>query len=254
MSLVHAEYLKLSRRRLYPIMVLILGVLVGLTAFFLLIFGQIAPGLAEDLPVLEKPLAYSVGAQQIASQTWFALILAVVLLGGELATTAWATALTRDARVTAHIGSRFGVFVVASWLAMLAGVAGWSLIVLFASPGEGALTSAEWVGLVWKLGLVQLAWVSLGMGAIAMFRSVGPAIGAAIAFSFVESILALWGPYGNVSLSAASTGLFEIDIGGGFSAFIPGIDLSVPHSIAIIIGWTIIGLGLTWWGLHRRDA
>jgi len=52
MSLLHAEYLKLSRRRLYYMMVIILAALVGLLAFFLLIFAQIAPELAEGVPVL----------------------------------------------------------------------------------------------------------------------------------------------------------------------------------------------------------
>ena len=106
MSLVHAEYLKISRRKLYPVMVAILALLVGLTAFFLLIFGQLAPGLADDVPVLSKPDAYLIGAQQVAGQTWFPLILAVVLTGAELSTTVWATTLTRDSRKPAHIGAQ----------------------------------------------------------------------------------------------------------------------------------------------------
>lgn len=254
MSLLHAEYLKLSRRRLYPVMILILGVLTGLTAFFLLVFGQIAPDLAGDVPVLEKPEAYTIGAQQMAGQTWFALILAVVLLGGELSTTAWATSLTRDARKTAHIGSRLTIFVLAAWLAMVLATAGWALMVLFVSPGEGAPNLADWLGMIWRLGLIQLAWVALGMGGIAMLRSVGPAIGAVIAFSFVESILALWGPYENVSLTAASTGLFDIGLGGLMGSFIPGGDLGLVHAVTIILGWTVLGIVLTWWGLQRRDA
>ena len=254
MSLLHAEYLKLSRRRLYPVMILILGVLTGLTAFFLLLFGQIAPDLAGDVPVLEKPEAYAFGAQQMAGQTWFALILAVVLLGGELSTTAWATSLTRDARKTAHIGSRLTMFVLAAWLAMVLATAGWALIVLFVSPGEGVPNLADWLGMVWRLGLIQLAWVALGMGGIAMLRSVGSAIGAVIAFSFLESILALWGPYENVSLTAASTGLFDIALSGFVGSFIPGGDLSLVHAVTIIAGWTVLGIALTWWGLQRRDA
>ena len=80
MSLVHAEYLKLSRRKLYYTMVLILAALVGLLAFFLLVFPRIAPEFAEGVPLLEKPEAYVFGAQQVASQTWFPLILAVIML------------------------------------------------------------------------------------------------------------------------------------------------------------------------------
>ncbi|HEY4584044.1 MAG TPA: hypothetical protein VI980_06745 [Acidimicrobiia bacterium] len=254
MSLVHAEYLKISRRKVYYVMVLILGFLVALTAFFLLIFGQIAPELAEDVPVLTKPDAYLIGAQQVVGQFWFPLILAVVLIGADLSSTVWATSLTRDSRKPAHIGSRLLVIGVASWLAMLLGIAGWAAVVALGSPGEGSLAIADWLDVVWKVGLIQVAWVALGMGAIAMLRSVGPAIGAAIAFSFVENILALWAPYQNVSLSAATNGLFDVDIGGAFGPFVPGGDLSQVHALAIIAGWTLLGLGLTWWGLQRRDA
>ena len=254
MSLVHAEYLKISRRKLYPVMVAILALLVGLTAFFLLIFGQLAPGLADDVPVLSKPDAYLIGAQQVAGQTWFPLILAVVLTGAELSTTVWATTLTRDSRKPAHIGSRLLVISVASWVAMLLGTLGWAAVVFFASPGEGGPSATEWLGVAWKVGVIQIAWVALGLGAVAMLRSVGPAIGAVLAFSFGESILALWGPYQNVSLSAASAALFQVGLPGDLEAFIPGGDLSLPHAIAIIAGWTLLGLALTWWGLQRRDA
>jgi len=189
MSLVHAEYLKISRRKLYPVMVLILGFLVALTAFFLLIFGQIAPELAEEVPVLTKPTAYLIGAQQVAGQTWFPMILAVVLIGADLSSTVWATSLTRHPSKPAHIGARILVVGAASWLAMLLGTAGWAAVVAIASPGEGGPSITEWLDVSWKLGLIQVAWVALGLGAIAMLRSVGPAIGAAIAFTFVENIL-----------------------------------------------------------------
>jgi hypothetical protein len=254
MSLVHAEYLKLSRRRLYPVMILILGVLVALTAFFLLIFGQIAPEIAQGVPVLSKPAAYTVGAQQVVGQTWFPLILAVVILGGELSTTVWATSLTRDARKWAHTGARLLILVLASWLAMALATGGWAAITFLAAPGEGAPDVGEWLGIAWRTGIIQMAWVSIGMGAVAMLRSVGPAIGAALALAFGEGIVALWDPYQNVSLSAATNGLFGFDLGGVFGSLIPGTGLSTGHAVAIIIGWTLLGVALSWWGLQRRDA
>jgi hypothetical protein len=107
-SLVRAEYRKITRRKVYPVMSLLLVAFVGLGAFFLIVFGEIAPEAAEGLPVLEKPVVYEVGAQQAATQFWFPLILAVVLLGGELSTTVWATSLTRESRKVRQIGARFG--------------------------------------------------------------------------------------------------------------------------------------------------
>jgi hypothetical protein len=254
LSLLHAEYLKLSRRRLYLVMVLILAALVGLLAFFLLVFAQIAPEIAEEVPVLEKPDAYLIGAQQVAGQTWFPLILAVVMLGSEFGSTVWATALTRHSRRLSQISARFAVLTAASWFAIALGIAGWAVVTLIAAPGEGGPSTGDWLNLVWKIGFIELAWTAIGLGAVAQLRSVGPAIGAALALYFVDPLLGLWGPYENVSLSAASNALFEVSLEGGFGAFVAGAGLSVGHATAIMLGWTAIGFFLTWWGLQRRDA
>jgi hypothetical protein len=254
MSLVHAEYLKMTRRKLYPTMLAILGFFTVVAAFILLLFAQIAPEIAGDIPSVPKPEAYVFGAQQIAGQTWFPLILAVVMLGGELSTTVWATSLTRDSRRLAHIAARLLIFGIASWIAFLLGMALWSGIAAFAAEGSGTLGIGDWIGLVWKMGLISLAWTALGLGTVGALRSIGPAIGAVLAFSFLESLLALWDPYGNVALTAGTTALFEVSLGGIAGSFLPGADLSLAHAIAIILGWTLVGLGLSWWGLHRRDA
>lgn len=254
MSLLHAEYLKVSRRKLYPVMVAILGFLILLTAFFLIVFGQIAPGLAEDVPVLEKPESYLIGAQQVTGQTWFPMILAVVVLGGEFATTVWATSLTRDSRKINHVLARLVVFSIAGLVAFLIATGIWAVVTFLGAPGDGSPEVGEWVGLLWRAAVISVAWTSLGLGAVSMLRSVGPAIGVVLAFSFGESILALWAPYENVSLTAATTGLYDFVFGGGFESLIPGSDLSRAHALAIIAGWTLLGLTLTWWGLQRRDA
>jgi hypothetical protein len=254
MSLVRAEYRKISRRKLFPGMTIVLLVFVGLGAFFLIVFGEVAPDLAEDLPVLEKPVVYTVGAQQAMTQTWFPLILAVVLLGGELATTVWATSLTRESRKTRQVLTRLSTYTVASLVAFLVAFAFWIVIALIFSPGEGFMEGDELVGVVWKGAVISLAWCSLGTGAVALLRSVGPAIGAGLAVYFAESFLALWDPWENVSLTAATTGLFNVDFGGGFAGFVPGAGLPLWHQLAILAGWTALGLALTWWGLQRRDA
>lgn len=254
MSLLHAEYLKISRRKLYPTMLAILAFFTALSAFFLLLFAQIAPDLAGELPSVEKPLAYTFGAQQIAGQTWFPLILAVVMLGGELSTTVWATSLTRDSRRLFHILARLAVLALAGWLAYALGTGLWAAIAFFGAEGTGSLPLGDWLGIFLKMGFIALGWTSLGLGTVAALRSVGPAIGAAIAFSFLESILALWGPYENVSLTAGTNALFDVSIGGIAGAFLPGGDLSGIHAVAIVLGWTLFGLGLSWWGLQRRDA
>lgn len=254
MSLLRAEYRKITRRKLFPVMTLLLVVFVGLGAFFLIVFGEIAPELAEDLPVLEKPLVYDVGAQQTATQFWFPLILAVVLLGGELSTTVWATSLTRDSRRVRHILARFGTYSVATLIAFLIAFGFWVLLASIFAPGEGFMDTEDLIGVVWKSGVIAIAWTALGTGAVSLLRSVGPAIGVGLAIYFAEGFLALWDPWENVSITAASNALFQIDFGGPFSSFIPGSDLALWQQLAILAGWTAVGLVLTWWGLHRRDA
>ena len=71
--------------------------------------------------MLTKPDAFLIGAQQVVGQTWFPMILAVVLIGADLSSTVWATSLTRDSSKPAHIGARLLVIRVASWVAMLLG-------------------------------------------------------------------------------------------------------------------------------------
>ena len=254
MSLFTAELRKIGRRKLFPGMTLVLLFFVGLAAFFLIVFGEIAPDLAEDLPVLEKPEVYDVGAQQAMTQTWFPVILAVVLMGGELASTVWATGLTRESRKVRQVLTRLTTYTVASLVAFLVAFVFWVVLALIFAPGEGFMELADLVGLIWKGLVIALAWTSLGIGAVALLRSVGPAIGVGIAVIFAESFLALWGPWENVSLSAATSALFFVDFGGGFSSFVPGGDLPLWHTLLILVGWTALGLALTWWGLQRRDA
>lgn len=254
MSLLRAEYRKISRRMVYPIMALLLMVFVGLAAVFLIVVVEFAPELGGGLSVLAKPEVYEVGAQQSATQTWFPLILAVVLLGGELSTTVWATALTRDSRKVRQILSRFFTYSVATLIAFILGFGLWAIIALVFAEGQGFMGPSDLVGVIWKSGAIAVAWTALGAGAVAMLRSVGPAIGVGLAIYFAEGFLALWDPWENVSITAASTGLFDVQLGGGFAGFVPGGGLALWHQLAILAGWTVLGLGFTWWGLQRRDA
>lgn len=256
MSLIHAEYLKMTRRKLFPVMLLVLGFLMMLTAVLFFVVIPAIPEFAGDSPVPQRPDAYVFGAQQVAGQAWwFAVIIATTVLGGELGGTAWATALTRDSRKLNHIASRLLIFTAASWLAFLFGTAVWAVVTWLAADGSGAPETVEWLGLVWRFGLIAAAWTSIGLGAVAITRSIGPAMGIALGFSFLDSIIAPFlGPYEKVSLTAASNGIFDVGGDGPFSVFIPGADLSLTHAVAITVGWTLLGFVLTWWGLQRRDA
>jgi hypothetical protein len=257
MSLVHAEYLKVSRRKLFPIM---LALLAFLMAFVGLLFYVLLPALPEaaggDAPLPQRPEAFIFGAQQVAGQAWwFAVILATAVLGGEVAGTVWATSLTRDSRKLSHISSRFIVFTVASWIAFLVGTAVWAVITWGAADGSGSPELSEWIGLVWKFLVIAGAWTSIGLGAVAMTRSIAVAMGIALGVSFVDSIVAPFVEfYEKISLTAASNGIFNVAGDGPFAGFIPGGDMSLAHALGVMIGWALVGLAFTYWGLQRRDA
>ena len=257
MSLVHAEYLKISRRKLFPIMLVLLAFLM---AFIGLLFFVLLPVLPETAgggsPIPQRPEAFVFGAQQVAGQAWwFAVILATAVLGGEVASTVWATGLTRDSRKLSHISSRFAVFTVASWLAFLVGTAVWAVITWLAAEGSGSPELSEWLGLAWKFIAIAAAWTSIGLGAVAMSRSIAVAMGVALGIAFIDSIVAPFVDfYETVSLTAATNGIFDVGGDGPFSAFIPGGDMSLTHALTVMAGWALVGLIFTWWGLQRRDA
>jgi len=256
-SLVHAEYLKISRRKLFPIMV---GLLAFLMGFIGLLFYVLIPALPEtaggDAALPQRPEAFIFGAQQVAGQAWwFAVILATAVLGGEVVSTVWATSLTRDSRKLRHISSKFLVFTVASWIAFLVGTAVWAMITWVAAEGSGSPEVSELLGLLWKFLLIAGAWTSIGLGAVAMTRSIAVAMGIALGLSFVDSIIAPFVDfYEQISLTAASNGIFNVAGDGPFAGFIPGGDMSIAHALTVMIGWSLVGLLFTLWGLQRRDA
>lgn len=256
MSLLHAEYRKLTRRKLYPVMVLVIGFLMLVTAALFFYLIPAIPELAGDAPVPERPGAFTFGAQQVAGQAWwFAVILVTAVFGGEVAGTVWATSLTRESSKLSHVGVRLLMFGAASWIAFLFGTAAWSVVTFLAAEGSGSPELATWLGWLWRFALIAGAWTSVGLAAVAVTRSVGLAIGIALGFSFLDSILAPFvEPYEQISLTAASNGIFEVGGDTPFSIFIPGAELSLTHSILIMVGWMAVGFALTWWGLQRRDA
>lgn len=238
-------------------MALILGLLMG---FFGVLFFLVLPALPETAGggsvVPQRPEAFVFGAQQVAGQAWwFAVILGTAVFGGELATTAWATSLARESRKPRHILSKFVVFTVASWLALLLGTAIWAVVTFLFAEGSGSPTTTEWVGLGWKFLVIAAAWTSIGLGAIGLTRSIPSAMAIALGLSFVDSILSPFVDfYETVSLTAASNGIFGVAAGSPFSGLIPGGDMSVAHALLIMVGWSALALGAMWWGLQRRDA
>lgn len=235
-------------------MVAVLAIFTLLAAFFTLLFEQLFPEMAEGLQSVAKPEAYEFGISQVASQAWFPMLLAAVAMGSELSGTVWATSLTRESSLIRHVASRLFAYVMASWLAFVICIALWGAFTYFFAEGSGGPEATVWLNHFWKLGLVASAWTALGLGAVAMLRSVGPAIGAVLAFYFFESLISLWDPYEAVSATAASTAIFGLDIPDFFEDFVPGGGMSLVHAVLILAGWTLVGFLLTWWGLRRRDA
>ena len=254
-GLFKAEWIKLTRRWVLRVMTLVLLVLVLLSAALLLIVPSISPGTIEGIPELSRADATLLGVQTVLGQTWFPLILAVVLLGTEVTTGAWAAALTRDARRMTHLFVRLIVLSVAAWLASLLAIAGWEVLAAIFTDGPAAFGFEEWFGVVWKAGLVQTAWVALGLGAITLVRSTGIAIAAVLAYSFLEGLLALWAPYGEIAFTTATAQLFgelSADLSGGLG--IGGSDpMSFVQALLIVMAWGALGFGLATLGVKVRE-
>ena len=250
-GLVRAELMKLFKRRTFYVMVIVLALVTGLLAALFVLL----PRAVEDagIPVIEKPEAYIFGAQQVLGLTWFPVVLSSMFLAGELATSAWATALTRNARRWQHLVARLLATTGALWLAILAAIAGFGLVVFYLAEGTGALGASEWWAIAWKALLVVFTWVALGMAASAWLRAVGPAIGATLAFSFAEGILPLWEVWRTISLSVHTSALLgALDV-GGFGGLL-GETPSFGRALAVILGWCVAAIVAAFAGLHFRDA
>lgn len=253
-GLLRAELLKLVKRRLYWVMVLIFAAVMGLVAVLLLLLPSISPDAIPGMPVIAKPDAYTFGAAQALGQTWFPVVLAVVLLGGETGTSIWPFSLTLESRRWLHLVAKTVVTTVAAWLGALVAIAGWAVVAMLFAEGSGAPAVSEWMSIVWKAGLTEFTWVALGFAATGLLRSIGPAIGVALAFSFGEGILAFWRPWQEISLSLASSRLVGDfgDISAGLGVGLSG-PLSFEQALAVVFGWVILGVGLAVFGLQVRD-
>jgi hypothetical protein len=254
-GLLRAELIKLVKRRTYWVLLIVLAALTALLAFIFFVLPQIigASDGEQGFPDLQKPDAYIFGAQQVLGQTWFPLILAVMFLAGELATSTWATALTRNARRWQHLVARLAVVTGGAWVAMLISIGAFGVATYLFAEGSGFPSGPEIVGVVWKSLLVMTTWVALGFAASAWLRSVGPAIGAVLAFSFGEGLLALWEGWRNVSLSIHTSALLgSLDI-GGFGELLGG-DISFGRGLTVVLVWAMVSLSAAWTGLQLKDA
>ncbi len=253
-GLLRAELIKLLKRRLYWVMVVILAAVMALVAVLLLLVPSISPEAIPGMPAIVKPNAYAFGAAQALGQTWFPVVLAVVLLGGETGTAIWPFALTLESRRWMHLLAKTLVTTVAAWMATLAAIAGWAVLAMVFAEGSGALAASEWLSIILKAGLTEFTWVAIAFAATGLFRSIGPAIGVALAFSFGEGILALWRPWQEVSLSLATSRMI-----GDFGDLSAGIGIgsagsvSFGHAIAVVFAWAALGVGLAVFGLQVRD-
>lgn len=251
-GLLRAEVIKIAGRKIWWVMTAIVVLLLAGTAFVFTVLPNVSPEEFGGMPAVRKPEAYLFGAAQAIGQTWFPLVFAAVLLAGETSTSVWAGSLTRESRRWMHLIAKLVVITVASTVAMGLGIAGWSVVTAIFAEGTGAPAAAEWLGVAWKIALTQATWVGLGLGMVALFRNMGPAIGVALGFSFLDGILALWDPWAEVSLSIASSRLIA-DMSALGGSFMPTVDMGFGQAMAVVAGWTVLGLFLALIGLEVRD-
>jgi hypothetical protein len=249
-GLIGAESTKTFKRRTFWVLTIVLCLLTGLLAAIFFLLPRVVD---EGFPIVAKPEAYIFGAAQVVGQTWFPLILASMALAGELSTAAWATTLTRESRRGLHLIARLFTATASAWLAIGLAIALFAAGAFFLATGTGAPSFEEWLAVAWKALLIQFTWVAIGLAFSSWLRSVGPAIGAAIAFSFIEGLLIIWSGWRRVSLSLASSSILgELDAGG----FGPVLGELPPFrtALATVVAWAVGATILAWAGLRFRDA
>ncbi len=251
-GLIRAEIIKLTGRKLWFVMTAILVILLAGTAFVFTVLPTISPDEFQGMEAIEKPEAYLFGASQALGQTWFPLLFAAMLLAGETSTTAWASSLTRESRRWMHLLAMLVVTSAAATLSVGAGILVWAGVTAAFAGGSGAPAVGEWLAVAWKTGATQLTWVALAFGAVAVFRHMGPAIGVVIGFSVGDSILALWQPWTEVSLSIASSRLIQ-DASVVGAPFGPQAAMGFGQALAVLVGWGGLGLSTALIGLEARD-
>jgi hypothetical protein len=251
-GLIRAETIKITGRKIWWVMTAIIVILMAGTAFVFTVLPTVSPEEFAGMQAIEKPEAYLFGAGQAIGQTWFPLVFAAVLLAGETSTSVWASSLTRESRRWMHLIAKLVVMTVASTIAMYLAIGAWSLVTVFFAEGAGAPAASEWIAVAWKTALSQATWVGLGLGMVALFRNMGPAIGVAIGFSFLDGILSFWDPWTEVSLSIASSRLVT-DMSAMGGPFAPAVSMGFGQAIAVVLGWTALGLFLALVGLEVRD-
>lgn len=252
-GLLVAEALKLGKRKLLWVLVVVAAILTALAAFLTLAAAEFLD--AADLAALEppaKPSAYLAGFSQAAGNSWVAVIIATVMLGAEFSKGTWSVALTWDPRRSRQLLARLVVYTAAALLIGLVVVAVWSLFVIPFAAGTGAPDLGEWLMGTAKLGLTQLVWIAIGLSAAALLRTTGLAVGLALAFTFVEQIISLWRPYQQISIQAASTGIFGLDPLGITETL---FDFPEPAQAALVLSaWTAVAILVAWASLALRDA
>lgn len=251
-GLIRAELIKISGRKVWFIMTAILAVLLAGTAVVFTVLPNVSPDEFQGMQAIRKPEAFLFGAGQALGQTWFPLVLGAVLLAGETSTSVWASSLTRESRRWMHLAAKVLVTSLAATLAMAVGIASWAVVTALFAEGSGAPGVSEWISVAWKVGLTQVTWVGLAFGTVALFRNMGPAIGVALGFSFLDGILSLWDPWAEVSLSIASTRLVG-DLSESMGPFLPGVDMGFGQAMLVVLAWTGLGLFLALVGLQVRD-
>ena len=252
-GLLRAESISFFKRKLYWVMLAILGVFTGLAALLLILGPRYASEQFPGMPTIAKPAAYLFGVQQVLGQAWFPLVLAAVAVGSEVGSSIWAVQLTRESRRWRHLLVKTLVLTGAGFAAAVLAIAGWSVITAIWAEGSGFPTIGEWTGVAWKTLLVMFIWVSIGVGTVGAFRSVGPAIGAGMGFYFVEQLLALWKPWQNVSLSIASSRLIA-DLSTTQGSF--GVDfgsMTFTRALIVCLAWGLFGVSIAWVGIQLRD-
>ena len=251
-GLIRAEGLKLFKRLPFWVMGLLLVFFVGVSALVLVVLPRVAPDAFGEIPFIPGDQAITLGLQTAIGQTWFPAILAAVMVGGEVGSAIWPSDLAREARRWMHVLAKLVVLTAAATLAIATSAVVWIVLVAISADTFSWPAMGEWLSLAWKAVVVEGTWVALGIGAVGLFRSIGPAIGAVLGLNLGDGFLSLWGPWANISPSANQTAMLGemADLGAGFGT---SADIPMARATLVVVAWAVAATIVAVAGLMLRD-
>lgn len=245
--LIRVEMRKILKRRFSWIMLGVLLLISGLSA--LLVATQIDFTISgSSSGGVTGSDEYIFGFDNLRLHFWYPLVIAVVIMGGDVASGALAAGLTRVPNRLTHLWSRILVYGSTVWIDLMVALGLWFLIIKIFEPEVPFISAGEFMAGFWRFGFTTFFWVILTVATVAVMRSTGGAVGAVMGFWIFELfVTATWEAFQRFSVSQ-NTALLNL------ASEFDSSQNSVPEAVLALSGWMVAFLIIGIFGMYARDV